>query len=86
MTTYPHELTKCENCDSHYCMGCVGEDCPNCKLQEIGFYAISLENKIEAFTKLLAKGPSINVDTLEESQQAVDDWLGKLMNSLEDDA
>ncbi len=48
MTTYPHELTKCEKCDSHYCMGCVGEDCPNCKLQEVGFYAIELENKLEA--------------------------------------
>ncbi len=48
MTTYPHELTECENCGSHYCMGCMGEDCPNCKLQEVAFYGISLENKLEA--------------------------------------
>jgi len=64
-------------------MGCVGEDCPNCKLQEVGFYAISLENKIENATKLVASGPSLNVDTLEDCQQAVDDWLGKIMNVLE---
>ncbi len=83
MTTYPHELTTCDKCDSHYCMGCVGEDCPNCKLQEVGFYAISLENKIEAATKLVASGPRINVDKLEDCQQAVDDWLGKMMNVLE---
>ncbi len=48
MTTYPHELTTCEKCDSHYCMGCVGEECPNCKLVVGAFYAISLETKIEA--------------------------------------
>ena len=48
MTTYPHELTECEDCGSHYCMGCVGEDCPNCKLQEVAFYGVSLENKLEA--------------------------------------
>jgi len=83
MTTYPHELTECEKCGSHYCMGCVGEDCPNCKLQEVAFYAISLENKIEAATELAKSGPLINVDKLEDCQQAVDDWLGKMMNVLE---
>ena len=83
MTTYPHELTECKACGSHYCMGCVGEDCPNCKLQEVAFYAISLENKIETATELVKSGPLINVDTLEDCQQAVDDWLGKMMNVLE---
>jgi len=83
MTTYPHELTKCEKCGSHYCMGCVGEDCPNCKLQEVAFYAISLENKIKAAIFLVASGPLINVDKLEDCKQAVDDWLGKIMNVLE---
>ena len=53
MTTYPHELTKCEKCDSHYCMGCVGEDCPNCKLQEVAFYGIYLENKLEAVSEFI---------------------------------
>ena len=77
MTTYPHELTECEKCGSHYCMGCVGEDCPNCKLQEVAFYAISLENKIEAATELAKSGPRAR------GQQAVDDWLGKMMNVLE---
>ncbi len=48
MITSSHELTKCANCDSHYCMGCGGEDCPNCKLQEVAFYGIELENKLEA--------------------------------------
>ncbi len=57
MITYPHELTKCEKCDSHYCMGCVGEDCPNCKLQEVAFYAISLENKLEAVKEHMKRYP-----------------------------
>ncbi len=56
MTRYPHELTLCEKCGSHYCMGCVGEDCPNCKLQEVAFYAIELEDKIEA-----VKNEAINI-------------------------
>ena len=62
MTTYPHELTECENCGSHYCMGCVGEDCPNCKLQEVAFYAISLENKLEAVKKWWKKWYGCFVD------------------------
>jgi len=66
-------------------MGCVGEDCPNCKLQEVGFYAISLENKIQAAKRLAASGPLVNVETLEDCQQSVDDWLGKMMNVLEDE-
>ena len=55
MTTYPHELTECENCGAHYCMGCVGEECPNCKLQEVAFYAIELENKLEDIRKVVGK-------------------------------
>lgn len=39
---------------------------------------------LEAVKKLVAKGPLVNVDTLEECQLAVDDWLGKMMNVLED--
>ena len=39
--------------------------------------------KLEAVKKLVEKGPSLNVDTLEYCQQVVDDWLGKLMNVLE---
>jgi len=53
MTTYPHELTECENCGTHYCMGCVGEECPNCKLKEVAFYAIKLEQKLEAVKDIL---------------------------------
>ncbi len=53
MTTYPHELTECENCGAHYCMGCAGEKCPNCKLQEVAFYAIELEHKLEVVRKYL---------------------------------
>jgi len=64
-------------------MGCVGEDCPNCKLQELGFYAIELETKLKATIFLVASGPLLNVETLEDCQQAVDDWLGKVMNVLE---
>ncbi len=83
MTTDQHELTECKECGSHYCIGCVGKDCPNCKLQEVGFYAIVLENKIGAAKRLFAIGPLLNVETLEDCQQAVDDWLGKMMNVLE---
>jgi len=43
---------------------------------------IAYEN-LEAVKKLVEKGPLLNVDTLEECQQAVDDWLGKLMNFLD---
>ena len=42
-----------------------------------------LKDKIEAVKKLVEKGPLINVDILEDCQQVVDDWLGKLMNILE---
>ncbi len=42
-----------------------------------------LKDKIEAVKKLVEKGPLLNVDTLEDCQQVVDDWLGKLMNILE---
>jgi len=44
---------------------------------------ITAYEKLEAVKKLVEKGPSLNVDTLEDCQQAVDDWLGKLMNFLE---
>ena len=63
--------------------GMCGEDCPNCKLQEVGFYAIELEDKVKAARNLVAIGPLLNVDKLEDCQQAVDDWLGKVMNVLE---
>lgn len=48
MVTYPHALTECDECGAHYCMGCAGEECPNCKSQETAFYAIELEKKLEA--------------------------------------
>ena len=41
--------------------------------------------QLEAVKKFVEKGPSINVDTLEDCQQMIDDWLGKLMNILEAD-
>ncbi len=41
--------------------------------------------KLEAVKKFVEKGPSLNVDTLEECQQVIDDWLGKLMNILDAD-
>lgn len=53
MVTYPHALTECEECGAHYCMGCAGEECPNCKSQETAFYAIELEKKLEAELKKL---------------------------------
>jgi len=46
---------------------------------------ITAYEKLEAVKKLVEKGPSLNVETLEDCQQAVDDWLGKLMNFLECD-
>jgi len=39
--------------------------------------------KLEAVKKFVEKGPSLDVDTLEDCQQVVDDWLGKLMNIIE---
>ena len=64
MTTYPHGLTECENCGIHYCMGCVGEDCPNCKLKEVGFSAIVLEGILEAIEKWVKNyiDPYLEVD------------------------
>jgi len=53
MTTYPHELTECEDCGAHYCMGCAGEECPNCKLVGVAFYGIKLEQKLEAVRTFL---------------------------------
>ncbi|MBA7620098.1 hypothetical protein ES703_27442 [subsurface metagenome] len=44
---------------------------------------ITAYEKQEAVKKLVEKGPLLNVDTLTDCQQAVDDWLGKLMNVLE---
>ncbi len=44
---------------------------------------ITAYEKQEAVKKLVEKGPLLNVDTLADCQQAVDDWLGKLMNVLE---
>ena len=39
--------------------------------------------KLGVIKSLVLSGPLINVDTLAECQQAVDDWLGKLVNVLE---
>ncbi len=41
--------------------------------------------KLEAVKNFVEKGPSLDVDTVEDCQQVVDDWLGKLMNILEAD-
>lgn len=61
MVSYPHELTECEECGAHYCMGCSGEECPNCKLQKVAFYAIELEEKLKAVkTRLNTKPDSYN--------------------------
>ncbi len=58
--------------------------CPICGgLHPAGHRDKELEDKLETVKKLVEKGPSLNVDTLEDCQQAVDDWLGKLMNVLE---
>ncbi len=45
-----------------------------------------LNEQLEVVKKFVEKGPSLNVKTLEDCQQAVDDWLGKLMNILEAEA
>ncbi len=77
MTTYPHELTECEDCGAHYCMGCAGEECPNCKLQEVAFYGIKLEQKIEAVKNYCE-------DTLEETKD-FPNWMvvvRKLMREI----
>ena len=42
-----------------------------------------LQEQLEAVKKFVEKGPFLNVETLEDCRQAVDDWLGKLMNVLE---
>ena len=39
--------------------------------------------KLGVVKDLVLSGPLVNVDTLAECQQAVDDWLGKLVNVLE---
>ena len=39
--------------------------------------------KLETIKKLVEEGPHPDANTLEDWQQAVDDWLGKLMNILE---
>lgn len=41
-----------------------------------------LEDKLKAVKNLVKTGPALNVETLGEVQQVVDDWLGKLMNVL----
>ena len=40
---------------------------------------------LEAVKKVVEKGLSLNVDTVEDCQQVVDDWRGKLMNIIEAD-
>jgi len=51
---------------------------------ELGCKLLRAErDKLKAIKKLVEKGPSLNVDTLEDCQQFVDDWLGKMMNVLE---
>ncbi len=45
-----------------------------------------LQEQLEAVKKFVEKGPLLDVETLEDCQQAVDDWLGKLMNVLEAEA
>ena len=44
---------------------------------------IKAYEQIVELKKLVAKGPLVNVEKLEECQQAIDDWLGKVMNVLE---
>jgi len=51
---------------------------------ELGCKLLRMErDKLKVIKKLVEKGPSLNVDTLEDCQQVVDDWLGKMMNVLE---
>ncbi len=45
---------------------------------------IKAYEQLAVFKKLVVKGPLVNVDTVEECQQSVDDWLGKMMNVLEE--
>lgn len=42
------------------------------------------KDTLKAVKNLVKTGPALNVETLGEVQQVVDDWLGKLMNVLED--
>ena len=44
---------------------------------------IEKAKKLEEVKKFVENGPSLNVDTLEDCQQVIDDWLGKLMNIIE---
>ena len=39
--------------------------------------------KLEAIKKLVETGPYPHMNTWEDYQRAVDDWLGKMMNVLE---
>ncbi len=40
-------------------------------------------DKLKVIKKLVEKRSSLHMSTLEDYQQAVDDWLGKMMNILE---
>lgn len=42
-----------------------------------------LEDKLKAVKKLVEKGPHPDINTWEDYQRSIDDWLGKLMNVLE---
>ena len=44
MTTFAHEVHHCEQCCNGYCLGCFGEKCPWCELDE---YIRVLEFRVE---------------------------------------
>jgi len=42
-----------------------------------------VNNVLEAVKKLVEKGPYPYMNTWDDYQRAIDDWMGKLMNVLE---
>ena len=52
-------------------------------LFEVKAVGDGFRGKLKVIKKLVETGPSPHMNTLEDYQQAVDDWLGKMMNILE---
>jgi len=52
-------------------------------LFEVKAVGDEFRDKLKVIKKLVEKRSSLYMSTLEDYQQAVDDWLGKMMNILE---
>ena len=52
-------------------------------LFEVKAVGDEFRDKLKVIKKLVEKRSSLHMSTLKDYQQAVDDWLGKMMNILE---